>query len=133
MNLDRGWESTRKKGEREREMSNSDEELDDIDMNDPPGLFEGETYNFEEEQVFDISLLSRPLGKRSDSQDLYSKQRSKEKNRAGALKDLDVGFKLMQLSHENLHDIIMIRMQAHKLLSSLPPTKTFEVFSPGEQ
>ena len=100
-------------------MSNSDEELDDIDMNDPPGLFEGETYNFEEETVDDISPIEKDLARDRFVKDLYSKQRSKEKNRAGALKDLDVGFKLMQLSHENLHDIITIRMQAHKTIASL--------------
>eukprot|EP00938_MAST-03A_sp_MAST-3A-sp1_P003069 g3069.t1 len=93
-------------------MSNSDEELDDIDMNDPPGLFEGETYNFEEETVDDVSPIETELAHQRFVKDLQRKQRSKEKNRARALKDLDVGFKLMQLSDENLHDIVTIRMQA---------------------
>ena len=100
-------------------MSNSDEELDDIDMNDPPGLFEGETYNFEEETGDDISPIEKDLARQRFVKDLHSKKSSKEKNRARALKDLDVGFKLMQLSHENLHDIITIRMQAHKTIASL--------------
>ena len=90
-------------------MSNSDEELDDIDMNDPPGLFEGETYNFEEETVDDVSPIETELAHQRFVKDLQRKQRSKEKNRARALKDLDVGFKLMQLSDENLHDIVTIR------------------------
>ena len=100
-------------------MSNSDEELDDIDMNDPPGLFEGETYNFEEETADDVSPIETELAHQRFVKDLQRKQRSKEKNRARALKDLDVGFKLMQLSDENLHDIVTIRMQAHKKIAHL--------------
>ena len=38
-------------------MSDSDEDVDGIDMNDPPGLFESETYSFEREINDELSIL----------------------------------------------------------------------------
>ena len=102
-------------------MSDSDEDVDGIDMNDPPGLFESETYSFEREinDELSISPIEREIRRKQFFENLHNQQISKETKRSKELKELDVGFKLMQLSHEKVHDIITIRMQAHKTIASL--------------
>ena len=102
-------------------MSDSDEDVDGIDMNDPPGLFESETYSFEREinDELSISPIEREIRRKQFFENLHNQQISKETKRSKELKELDVGFKLMQLGHEKVIDIITIRMQAHKTIASL--------------